>query len=520
MSERVSEQAAQADVGGGLTDFLVRNIWVLVVPVVLPLSALYRLYWTARHVYYRRMRNAAAEHDQRVRQIVGQLDAWDRAGRPGKLHTSRKAWQSVTVRPVQYKRGSRSGIDVNLYDTLSIDTERRIARVEPRVNIAQLTRWLIPKGWTIPVVGELDDLTISGLILGYGIESSSHRYGLFANTVRAAELVLADGSVVTTSPTENSDLFHALPWSYGAHGFLTAIELPIIPCKPYVRLTYEPVRGLNAICTRFTELVCAEHPPEFIDALLYDLDRAVIVHGAFADLPAGVRPNRIGRYYKPWFYKHMEAFLHLGQASEYVRLRDYYLRYTRSLFWHGELLVPFGNHPLFRYPLGWLMPPKPSLMRLTQSERVRIYREERNFLQDGLVPIRLLREGIELFHRECECYPLWLCPHLNVRTSPSGMIAPSRPELDQEMYVDIGAWQVPRPVKRREPWSGPPAVQRVEAWLREHSGYQCLYAVTEQTRSEFWQMFDRTLYDVVREKYQAAGAFMDVYDKVKRPEQA
>jgi delta24-sterol reductase len=56
----------------------------------------------------------------------------------------------------------------------------------------------------------------------------------------------------------------------------------------------------------------------------------------------------------------------------------------------------------------------------------------------------------------------------------------------------------------------------MEAWARAHHGYQCLYAVTEQSESEFWQMFDRTLYAQVRKRYGGEGAFMDVYDKVRR----
>ena len=30
-------------------------------------------------------------------------------------------------------------------------------------------------GWTIPIVPELDDLTVGGLVMGTGIETSSHR---------------------------------------------------------------------------------------------------------------------------------------------------------------------------------------------------------------------------------------------------------------------------------------------------------------------------------------------------------
>jgi delta24-sterol reductase len=506
-----------------LTELLIQHRWATVVPIVLPISKAYDTYWTARHVYYRNLRNAAHLHDERVRHVQRQIDEWRAKGKPGLLHTSRKSWQSVAVRAIDYKKGA-GGIDVELHDVLELDIEKRVVRVEPRVNMGQLTRWLAPHGYTIPVVPELDDLTVGGLILGYGIESSSHKYGLFADIVKSVEIVLADSRVVRASPDENADLFYALPFSYGALGFLTAVELEIIPAKSHVRVQYVPVRGLAEISRRFTELVTRKNPPEFVDALLFDRDHAVIVVGELADLPKGEPENRIGRWYKPWFYKHIESFLTkqgvIDDFYEYVPLRQYYHRYTRSLFWHGELLVPFGNHPLFRAALGWLMPPKVSIMRLTQTERLRKFRDERNVVQDALVPIRLLKASIELFHREFECYPLWLCAHKTFRTSPRGMIGPSKPELEQEMFVDVGAWQVPGFVKRKQAWSGSQAVRNMEAFLRKNRGFQCLYAVTEQTRDEFWQMFDGSLYRKVREKYGAAGAFMDVFDKVKKPGQA
>ena len=157
-------------------------------------------------------------------------------------------------------------------------------------------------------------------------------------------------------------------------------------------------------------------------------------------------------------------------------------------------------------------------MRLVQTEKVRAYRDARNVVQDALVPMTKLREGIERFHELFECYPLWLCPHMLFGTEPRGMLSPADPARASEMYVDIGAWQVPGFVKRGEPWDGHEAVRAMERWLRSNRGYQCLYAVTEQTREEFWRMFDGTLYARARRAYGAEGAFMDVYDKVKRPE--
>lgn len=512
---RASSSKAR-DVRGRLQELLVNHRWALVVPVVLPLSKAYDTWWKLKNVYYRELRNRARSHEQRVAGVAQQIRDWNARGRPGLLHTSRKRWQSVSVRALEYKKNSQSGITVELHDILEVDRDNMVVHVEPRANMAQLTRKLAPMGLTLPVVPELDDLTAGGLYLGYGIESSSHRFGLFADTVRSAEVVLADGSVVRASPEQHADLFRALPWSYGALGMLTALELPLITALPYVRLTYRGVRSLDEAAREFTRLACQGEPPQFLDALMFERDRGVLMYGDFAELPRGVRPNRIGRFYKPWFYKHAEALGLRGEAVEYIPLREYYHRYTRSLFWHGELLVPFGNHPLFRYTLGWLMPPKVSLMRLVQSDAVRRFRDARNVVQDVLIPISKLGDCLEMMHREFECYPVWLCPHKTFRTSPQGMLGPSDPSLESEMFVDVGVWQVPGFVKRGESWDGHEAVRRMEAWTRKHRGYQCLYAVTEQSEAEFWRMFDRTLYARVRARYGADGAFMDVYDKVRR----
>ena len=74
-----------------------------------------------------------------------------------------------------------------MVDILKIDPDRRTVRCEPLVTMGQLTdtldRFLINYkksylsrlGWTIPIVPELDDLTVGGLVMGTGIETSSHR---------------------------------------------------------------------------------------------------------------------------------------------------------------------------------------------------------------------------------------------------------------------------------------------------------------------------------------------------------
>ena len=66
-------------------------------------------------------------------------------------------------------------IQINLSNIISLDTVNQIVRVEPMVSIGILNDYLIKLGWTVPVVPELDDLTIGGLVMGGGIETTSHK---------------------------------------------------------------------------------------------------------------------------------------------------------------------------------------------------------------------------------------------------------------------------------------------------------------------------------------------------------
>lgn len=120
-------------------------------------------------------------------------------------------------------------VECNLIDILEIDRKKRTVRVEPLATMGQVSATLAKVGWTIAIVPELDDLTVGGLVMGTGVESSSHIYGLFQHICESFELVLADGSLVQCSKTENADLFYAVPWSYGTLGFLTAAEIKILP---------------------------------------------------------------------------------------------------------------------------------------------------------------------------------------------------------------------------------------------------------------------------------------------------
>ncbi|XP_078448530.1 cell elongation protein / DWARF1 / DIMINUTO (DIM) [Wolffia australiana] len=519
-------------------DYFVRFRWIIVIFVVLPISAtLYLLtylgdVWSCSKSFQRRQR----EHDENVKKVMNRLKQRD-PKRDGLVCTARKPYFAVGMRNVDYKRARHFEVDLSAFrNVLDIDRERMVARVEPLVDMGHITRVTVPMNLALAVVAELDDLTVGGLINGYGIEGSSHIYGLFSDTVVALELVLADGRLVrATKDNEYSDLFYAVPWSQGTIGLLVAAEIKLIPIKEYMRLTYTPVRGtLRDVAQAYADSFAPRDKdpgkvPDFVEGMVYSASEGVMMTGRYASKEEARRRgniiNSVGWWFKPWFYQHAEKALTKGEFVEYIPTREYYHRHTRCLYWEGKLILPFGDQFWFRWLLGWLMPPKVSLLKATQGEAIRNYYHDMHVIQDLLVPLYKVPDALEWVHREMEVYPLWLCPHRLFKLPVKTMIYPEPGfELHHrqgdtqfaQMFTDIGVYYAPAAVLRGEEFNGIEAVRRLEQWMIENHSFQPQYAVSELSEKDFWRMFDAELYEACRRKYKAVGTFMSVYYKSKK----
>ncbi|CAL9113864.1 delta(24)-sterol reductase [Musa acuminata AAA Group] len=519
-------------------DYLVQFRWIIIVFVVLPLSCfIYFLsYLEERKTEKKPYKQRQKEHEENVHKVVKRLQQRN-PFKDGLVCTARKPYIVVGMRHVDYKRARHFEVDLSPFNNvLDVDRERMVVKVEPLVTMGQLSRITVPMNLALPVVSELNDLTVGGLINGYGIEGSSHIYGLFSDTLVSLEVVLADGKVVrATKDNEHSDLFYAIPWSQGTLGLLVSAEIKLIPVKEYMRLTYKPVRGsLGELAQAYADSFARKggdpkKMPDFVESLIFTPTEGVFMTGAYASEEEAKRKgnviNRVGWWFKPWFYQHAETALKRGEFVEYIPTREYYHRHTRSLFWEMKLILPFGDQWWFRWLMGWMMPPKISLMKITQGEAIRKYYHDMHVIQDMLLPMHKVADALEFLHREMEVYPIWLCPHRLFKLPVKTMVYPEPGfELDPkqgdtsfaQMFADIGVYYAPGPVLRGEEFDGAEAVHRLEEWLIQNHGFQPQYSVSELSEDNFWRMFDRELYDHCRRKYKAIGTFMDVYYKSKK----
>ena len=61
--------------------------------------------------------------------------------------------------------------------------------------------------------------------------------------------------------------------------------------------------------------------------------------------------------------------------------KHFFIFAFRSIFWEIQDIIPFGNNVLFRYLFGWLIPPKVSLLKLTQGKTLKKLYEEHHMIQ-------------------------------------------------------------------------------------------------------------------------------------------
>lgn len=109
---------------------------------------------------------------------------------------------------------------------VQIDPGARVARVQAGMRWRDLQDILDPLGLAVHTMQSYANFTVGGSVSvnGHG------RYvgnGPVGNSVRALQIVLADGSVREASRRENVDLFRAAVGGYGAIGVITEVELDL-----------------------------------------------------------------------------------------------------------------------------------------------------------------------------------------------------------------------------------------------------------------------------------------------------
>ncbi|OLT16475.1 FAD-linked oxidase [Pseudonocardia sp. CNS-139] len=173
----------------------------------------------------RRIWNGAVDHRPAVvvrAETAADVQAAVRAARESGLALSVRSgghgWEGRAVRD--------GGLVVDMTGMAPGDrpTRRRIATAGGGATSADVADRAATYG-LVPVTGTAGAVGIAGLTLGGGYGPVGGRFGLAADNLAGAEVVLADGRLVYTDPQHEPELFWALRGGGGNFGVVTALRL-------------------------------------------------------------------------------------------------------------------------------------------------------------------------------------------------------------------------------------------------------------------------------------------------------
>jgi hypothetical protein len=415
-----------------------------------------------------------------------------------------------STRPIRRNRE----VDISdLRNVLSVDPKTRTALVEPNVPMDRLVEATLKHGLVPPVVMEFPGITAGGGFAGTAGESSSFKYGFFDRTINSVEMVMADGSVLKASETENADLFRGAAGAVGSLGVTTLIELQLIEAKKFVKATYHPHKSVgDSIQAVQTHTGNADN--DYVDGMLFSPDHGVVVAGEMTDeLPRSLaQPQTFSHAWDPWFYLHVQDKTRARAApvTDYIPLAEYLFRYDRGGFWVGRSAFDYFRFPFNRYTRWWLddfLHTRMLYKALHASGEASRY-----VVQDLALPYSTAESFIEYTHKKLDIWPLWLCP---LKQSPAPTFHPHSGDVEADgrtpqQMLNIGVWGF----GPADPDAFVAANRDLERRLRELGGMKWFYAHTYYGEDEFWNIYDRKWYEGLRQKY-SATTLPSVYDKVK-----
>lgn len=160
-------------------------------------------------------------------------------------------------------------IDLSLMKGVRVDPERMRARAGGGVLWGEFDKETQPFGLATPG-GRVTTTGIGGFTLGGGYGWISPRYGLACDNLVAADVVTADGQLLSVSEDENEELLWGLRGGGGNFGVVTSYEFRLHPVGPTIvgGMLMHPLEQAEDVLRQYRDLV-DQAPDELATAIAF-----------------------------------------------------------------------------------------------------------------------------------------------------------------------------------------------------------------------------------------------------------
>lgn len=112
---------------------------------------------------------------------------------------------------------------------IAFDPVSGLVTCEAGVQLAEIIRIALPRGWFLPVTPGTKFVTVGGAIANDVHGKNHHRFGSFGSYVLSFELLRSDGGRFNCMPSVNGELFAATIGGLGLTGVITQATLQLRP---------------------------------------------------------------------------------------------------------------------------------------------------------------------------------------------------------------------------------------------------------------------------------------------------
>ena len=159
-------------------------------------------------------------------------------------------------------------IDLSQMKGIEIDTERRVARVEPGLTWGEYNEAAGAYGLVTPS-GKVSTTGVGGLALGGGLGWLVRKYGMTIDNLISAQVVTADGRLLTANSIENPDLFWAIRGGGGNFGIAVSFQFRLHPLSEvYGGLVAWPLPMAKDVLRHYRDFI-ADTPDELTTVAVF-----------------------------------------------------------------------------------------------------------------------------------------------------------------------------------------------------------------------------------------------------------